>query len=191
MLQKQLHHGGIGGWQHQGCHLPFGRRHHGIDVGVFPHYLSRGAGPDSRRRPGPPGDADPSKAARIFGHLQDRRLDLGGTRGNCRLDLLSEVFLNVACSAGSALGWTGRGTNLRQPCRSSSRRMVLVFHLSPHLCLKRLFDLGRRADSSGLRLGEKGRQELLLLLERQVTLGAVPLCQGSPPLPRPAGCRPR
>ena len=34
---------------------------------------------------------------------------------------LAEVFLNAACAATSALGCLGRGTTLRQPCRSSSR----------------------------------------------------------------------
>ena len=187
----QLHHGSIGRRQHQGRRFAFGGGDRRIDVGIFPHHLPRGTRPDARRRPGPSRDADSSKTTLVFGYLQDRSLILWGTGGDRRLDEPFEVFLNVACSVGSALGWTGRGTNLRQPCRSSSRRMVLVFHLSSYLCLKRLLDLSRGGNEAGLRLGEKGRKASPALARASNTDGGVPPCLASPGQPHPAGSRPR
>src|SRR5215472_2836915 len=125
MHEKELHHRRRGPRQHQGRHLPLGGRHSGIDIGIFPDHLARRTGPNPRGRPAPPLNADPTETGLIFRHLQDGALVLWSTGGNCRLDQSLEVFLNAACSAGSALGWTGRGTSLRHPCRSSSRRMVL------------------------------------------------------------------
>jgi hypothetical protein len=98
VLEKELHHGRIGCWQHQGGHFPLGWGHSGIDVGGLTHDLPRGAGADSRRSPGASWNTHPAKAPLICGHLQHGALIVGGAGGDGSLDRLREVFLNAACS---------------------------------------------------------------------------------------------
>ena len=50
-------------------------------------------------------------------------------------------------------------------------------HLLAHPCFKRLLDLCRRGDGSGLRLGKKEGEELLLLLQRQILMAPSPFAR--------------
>src|SRR6266700_3371399 len=69
MLQKHIHHVGIGRGQNERRHFAFRWRHSRIDVGVFAHDLMWRLRPHSRRSPGTSRDAHATEAAFIFGHL--------------------------------------------------------------------------------------------------------------------------
>src|SRR6266567_6383371 len=118
---QEIHHGGVSSGQDQRGQFPLLWSHGCIDVGIFTHDLSWGARPHAGRSPSAPRLTDPAKTTLILSHLQHRSLIGGLTSRYCRLDTGWKVFLKVACFSALALGWRGRGTNLRHPCRCSKR----------------------------------------------------------------------
>jgi hypothetical protein len=69
MLQKHIHHLGIGRRQNERGHFALCWRHRRIDVGVLAHDVMWRARSDSRGSPGTSRDAHAAEAGFIFGHL--------------------------------------------------------------------------------------------------------------------------
>jgi hypothetical protein len=68
-LKKNIHHVCVGPGEQQSRHFPQSRRHCGVNIEVFPDYLSGNPRTDSFRSPAPAWLAYPTKSALILGHV--------------------------------------------------------------------------------------------------------------------------